>query len=335
MSKVSIIMPVYNAEKYLGEAIESVLNQTYEDFELLLIDDMSTDSSKKVCMEYSKKDKRIALLENNSECHGPGPTRNIGLEYVTGEYVYFMDADDWIDHRLLECAINRMQETNADIVEFGLINEWNDGNDGHQYYWKGKDLLTKDEIKRDFLQFWKESGKYLVMHLFRHEKIKTIRFENIVNGEDICYMMDVLCKTEKIAFIPKSFYHYRYVEGSTSHHWVEATIECLTLMWNHQRRFLESFQEDMDPLAYAVVAYDDYSWALYQMGSRFCPLTYREKRRELLRLEKNMGFNEYRNLYPLKMQHGLIKVKFMLVKYRLERMILLFGSMYYRLVNGE
>ena len=164
MSKVSVIMPVYNTEKYLGKAIESVLSQTYTDYELLLIDDKSTDNSKEICREYSKKDSRVTLLENNSECHGPGPTRNIGLDYATGDYVYFMDADDWIDQELLECTVNRMKETNAELVEFGLINEWNDGNEGHQYCWKERDLLTKDEIKRDFLQFWKESGKYINKH---------------------------------------------------------------------------------------------------------------------------------------------------------------------------
>ena len=105
MSKVSIIMPVYNAEKYLCEAIESVLKQTYADFELLLINDMSTDNSKQICIEYAKRDRRIVLLENNSESHGPGSTRNIGLDYATGVYIYFMDADDWIDEILLQCAV--------------------------------------------------------------------------------------------------------------------------------------------------------------------------------------------------------------------------------------
>lgn len=335
MSKVSVIMPIYNAEKYLSEAIESVLNQTYANFELLLINDASTDRSKEICRQYSEKDIRIVLLDNNSEIHGPGPTRNIGLDYATGEYVYFMDADDWINQRLLEYSVNRFGESNADLVEFGLINEWNDGNEGHQYCWKGKDLLTKEEIKNDFLHFWKESGKYLVMHLFRHEILKTIRFESTINGEDICFMMDVLCKVEKIAFIPEAFYHYRYVENSTSHQWVESTIECLDLMWNHQRKFLESFEGDMEPLAYAVVAYDNYSWALYQLGSRFCTLTYREKRRELFKLKEIMGFESYRGIYPLEMQSGLLKVKFMLVKYRLEGMILLFGSLYYRIITRQ
>ena len=94
MSKVSIIMPVYNAERYLREAIESVLRQTYTDFELLLINDRSTDNSGAICREYGEKDARIILLENETETHGPGPTRNIGLDHASGEYIYFMDADD-------------------------------------------------------------------------------------------------------------------------------------------------------------------------------------------------------------------------------------------------
>ena len=85
MAKVSIIMPVYNVEKYVSDAIDSVLKQIYNDFELLLINDGSTDSSWELCKEYGKKDDRIVLLENNSENHGPGSTRNIGLDHATGE----------------------------------------------------------------------------------------------------------------------------------------------------------------------------------------------------------------------------------------------------------
>ena len=97
MKTVSVIMPVYNTEKYLSEAIESVLNQTYSDFELLLINDRSTDNSKQICIDYSKKDNRIRFFDNNTGEHGPGPTRNIGLDNAKGEYVYFMDSDDWIE----------------------------------------------------------------------------------------------------------------------------------------------------------------------------------------------------------------------------------------------
>lgn len=334
MSKVSIIMPVYNAEKYLCEAIESVLNQTYTDFELLLINDRSTDNSKGICVEYSKKDNRIILLENNSESHGPGPTRNIGLDHAIGEYIYFMDADDWIEDCLLQCVVNRMQETNADIVQFGVIYESNDGNDS-EYCWSGKNLLTKDEIKRDFFDFWKDNRSSLWLHLFRREVVKTIRFENLIIGEDISYVMDALSNADKIAFIAKVLYHYRYVEGSTSHRWIENALECREMIWNHQKIFLDSFQGDIDKLAYAEVAYDNYIWAIYQLCSNLCTLSYREKKRELLTFEEKISFQKYRWKYPLARKNGLQKVKYELVKYHLEGVILLLGPLFLRIFRGE
>lgn len=333
MSKVSIIMPVYNAEKYLNEAIESVLNQTYIDFELILINDMSTDQSKEICREYMKNDNRIVLLENNSESHGPGSTRNIGLEYATGEYIYFMDADDWIEKSLLQCSVNRMQETDADIVEFGVAYELADGQNTGKSCWNGKPILIKDEIKKNFVHFWKESTFHLWNRLFRRETVKNIEFENIFNGEDICYLMDALFMAEKIAYIDEVFYHYRCLEGSTCHRWVESTIECLGVQWTHQCRFIRSLLDDADPLLCVCPAYDNYMWAIYQLSSTFCPLTFREKEKKLLKLKEIMGFDKYRSIYPFELEHGLMRVKFMLVKYRLEDLIVLLGPLYYRLVK--
>lgn len=335
MSKVSIIVPVYNAEKYLAEAIESVLNQTYNEFELLLINDRSTDSSKEICQRYSDMDERIVCLENNSNEHGPGPTRNIGLDYATGEYFYFMDADDWMDESLLQCAVEWMEETNADIVQFGVIYERDDEKCSDHYFWPGKDLLTRDDIKKDFFYYWKENRNSLWMHLFRSEKVKAIRFESIIIGEDISFIMDALCNAEKIAYIEKTLYHYRYVEGSTSHHWVENTIECREVIWNHQRNFLESFQGDIDKLSYVEVAYDNIIWTCYHLCNTLCSLSYREKIRELAKLEKKMDFDKYRQVYPLELKQGIEKLKYMLIKYRLERMLLLFGPLFLRIVRGE
>ena len=335
MSKVSVIMPIYNAEKYLSEAIESVLNQTYANFELLLINDASTDRSKEICRKYSKKDSRIVLLDNNSVSHGPGPTRNIGLDYATGEYVYFMDADDWVDKSLLQCAIHRMRETNADIVQFGVIYERSDGKNPEQYFWRGKESLTKDEIKKDFSVYWKENRNSLWMHLFRREKVKSIRFENIIIGEDISYIMDALCNAEKIAHIAKPLYHYRFVEGSTSHRWIKNTIECREVIWNHQINFLKSFQGDCDEMAYTEVAYDNFIWAIYQLSSKLCPLSYKDKKRELNALKKKMEFNKYRPIYPLKQRSGIDRVKYFLVKHHLENILLLLSPMFLRIVRGE
>ena len=328
MSKVSVIMPVYNAEKYLGEAIASVLRQTYADFELLLVNDRSTDRSKEICMEYAKKDDRIVLLENDSELHGPGPTRNIGLDHATGEFIYFMDADDWIEDRLLEDAVHCMQETKADIVQFGISVEQQNGAKPLEFCWRGKNVLTRNEMQEDITYFFRENRISLVLQFFRRETVRTIRFENIISGEDFSYVMDALCHVEVIAYLAKVFYHYRYVEGSTSRRWNPDTIECLGVIWNHQRGFLNSFQEHVDKLAYAEAAYDQYIWALYQLSSRYCPLSYREKRRKLAHLKDTLELDTYRGMYPLNKQHGLDKVKYMLVKYRLEGMILLLGPIF-------
>ena len=325
METVSIIMPVYNAERYLCEAIESVLKQTYSKFELLLINDNSTDRSQKICMEYSKKDSRIVLLENNCQIHGPGPTRNIGLEHATGEYIFFLDADDWIDERLLECAIAYMQETMADVVQVGVIHE--NGADALRYSWKGKSLLRKADIERDFPSCWKGIYTFLWIHLFRFERIKNVRFKNIINGEDLCYLMDALSRVETMAFVDEVYYHYRYVPDSTSHRWNRDMISCRGDIWEHQRCFLDSLPGHVDPLIYAGVAYENYTWALRQLSMNSCKLSYREKKRELSELKDRMDFDSYRGIYSLQLQHGLLRLKYMIVKYHLEGIILLFGSL--------
>lgn len=335
MSKVSVIVPVYNAENYLREAIESVLNQTYTDLELLLINDRSTDNSKKICEKYSKKDERIILLENDTENHGPGPTRNIGLDNATGDFIYFMDADDWIDKGLLEICIDRMRETNADIVQFGIVYEQVDGKDPIKYNHKDNIIITQNDIKKDFTNFWKQNKFALTLNLFRKEKVKSIRFENIISGEDISYVTDAFCNSKKTAYIPEALYHYRFVQGSTSRRWNKETIEHRAVIWEHQKKFLKSIYKDMYDTAYAEVAYDNYIWAIYQLSSNLCPLSYKEKKQQLLRLNEKTDFNKYRKYCPLKQQHGIDIVKYILVKFRLEKLLLLFGSLFLRIVRGE
>lgn len=335
MSKVSVIVPVYNAEKYLKEAIDSVLNQTYTDFELLLINDRSTDNSKEICKEYTQKDNRILLLENNTENHGPGPTRNIGLDNATGEFIYFMDADDWIDKTLLETCIDRMRETNADIVQFGIICQQDGVNELLVYYRKEKDLLTREEIKNDFFEFWNENRLALTLHLFRKEIVNTIRFENIISGEDVCYVTDALANAKMIAYIHKALYYYRYVAGSTSRRWNIETVKCRETIWEHQKKLLDSLEENMDNSVYAEVAYDNFIWAIFQLSSSLCPLSYKEKKQQLSWLKDKTEFDKYRKYCPINQKHGIDKVKYLLVKFRLEKIQLLCGPIFLRLVRGE
>lgn len=316
---VSVIMPVYNTEKYVGQAIESVLSQTCPDFELLIVDDGSKDRSREICEEYRKKDSRIRLFTNDTDMHGPGSARNIGLDHASGEYIYFIDSDDWIDEDLLECVVNCMRQTGADIAQFGVGYKYGDSKD----YGKAKRILTKEEIGENFLEFWNNGIRSLWEYLFQRELINNIRFEKIINGEDVCFVMDALSRMETIALVSEAFYHYRYMEGSTCHRWNPELFECLEIQWKHSFAFLNSFEKKMNVLAYALAAYGPYDWALYQLRSSWCPLSFWKKIKCLSEFGKRIRFESYRGIYPLGMQQGLIKAKYAFVKYHMEWLILL------------
>ena len=102
---VSIIMPVYNCELFLSKSIESVISQSYKNWELLIVDDGSKDKSVSIVEAYVEKDSRIKLYINESEEHGPGIARNYGIERIHGKYTYFIDADDWIEKDLLQDTV--------------------------------------------------------------------------------------------------------------------------------------------------------------------------------------------------------------------------------------
>lgn len=115
---VSIIIPVYNVEKYLRICLDSILAQTYGDYEVIMIDDGSTDDSANICKEYEKKDKRFRLTQQKNK--GPATARNTGLREAKGEYIYFIDSDDCINPVLLETTVGIAEHSNADIVQINL-----------------------------------------------------------------------------------------------------------------------------------------------------------------------------------------------------------------------
>lgn len=119
--KVSIIVPVYNTEDYISRCIDSLLLQTYSNLEILLIDDGSTDNSKEICETYAKIDSRIRFF--SQENHGVSAARNKGLDKMTGDFLCFLDSDDWFDSESIEMLVKQLCETDADVVFFNIMNE--------------------------------------------------------------------------------------------------------------------------------------------------------------------------------------------------------------------
>ena len=118
MPKISVIIPVYNVEKYLARCLDSVIAQTFSDIEIICINDGSTDNSAEILSEYAKKDKRIKII--TQENSGLSIARNVGLEHISGQYVCFIDSDDWVDKNYLEVLFNLLSISGADIAMAGM-----------------------------------------------------------------------------------------------------------------------------------------------------------------------------------------------------------------------
>lgn len=208
--KISIILPCYNVEKYLAKSIQSVLDQTYTDFELLVIIDGSPDKSKSIAESFT--DCRITVFEK--ENGGLSDARNYGLQRAKGEFVYFMDSDDWIEPNLLEDNIKIVEDENLNFVVFGYIqdNEDMQGNvksskhfcSNVEEYIKEKKNLKIDSHQLGIMGYaWNKIYRksFLDQHKFTFQK-------GISLVEDILFNAPVYQVSDKIRFNQKAYYHY-------------------------------------------------------------------------------------------------------------------------------
>lgn len=145
MEKVSIIIPVYGVEKYLDRCLESVVTQTYENLEIILVDDASVDRSGKICDEWVKKDSRIKVIHKDIN-EGLGLTRNRGLKEITGKYVAYVDSDDWLGPKHIENLYKKISAENADICIGGFTRAFSDGKRKTHRDYLNKTVYHKDEI---------------------------------------------------------------------------------------------------------------------------------------------------------------------------------------------
>lgn len=210
---ISIIMPVYNAARYMDYSIDSILNQSLKDIELICVNDASTDGSLKKLKEYQKKDKRIKIV-NNSVNTGPGVSRNNGIKKARGEFVCFVDSDDWLEKDACERLYKTAIKEKADVVFIKPKFVFTDK------VVLDKRLLTKEDLKenkRVFLKTirrkvaWAPWSKMVKKELIEKHKIY---FPNIYVSEDMDFSYKVVYYAKKIAVEEKYLYNYFLHEGS-------------------------------------------------------------------------------------------------------------------------
>ena len=215
MTKISVILPVFNCEAYITKAIDSVINQTLDDFELIVINDGSTDSTLNIIEDYD--DERIVII--NQENHGPGNARNHGLERASGEYVMFLDADDWFKSDAFEIAYANALENDTDISIFQII-KYHDGRYS-QNDWFNLNNFSQDFENRVFNPH--ECGDFLFdisvsacQKIFRREFLFKInaKFPEGIYFEDMPFFFYTFLNAERISIIKRHLYVRRKHAGS-------------------------------------------------------------------------------------------------------------------------
>lgn len=204
MPTTSIIVPVYNAENYLSRCVDSILKQTFSDFELIFIDDGSPDSSGTLCDEYSKKDKRIKVIHQKNQ--GVSAARQKGLDNATGEYVIHADPDDWVEPNWLEELYKKAVETNADIVSCDYFIE---SRYGSNYKSERPTSLICDDIIKDLLygKIWGVCWNKLIRRACFQKY--NIRFNPEMNlWEDMMVIVKLLHSGATLCHSDKALYHY-------------------------------------------------------------------------------------------------------------------------------
>ena len=220
MPKVSIITPVYNAEKYLHRTINSIIAQTLTDWELILVDDGSTDTSPQICDEYAAKDTRIKVIHKKNE--GVAMTRQTGINYATGEYSIHADADDWMESNALEALYRKAETENADAV----IADFFTTNRGKNVYCKQHPSgMDGKNIVYDLLDnklFGSLCNKLIRLELYKHYNLHF--YKGINHCEDLLVCVQLMQNENvKVAYLPEAFYHYCMYPDSITHHFTRET----------------------------------------------------------------------------------------------------------------
>jgi len=210
---VSIIMPVYNSEKYLEKSISSVLNQTLDSVELICINDRSDDDSLGVLKKFQKKDKRIKIINNKINV-GPGKSRNVGIKNANGEYICFLDSDDWLRKKACEILYKKAEEGKADVVYIRPKLVFANKTILDNRLLTEKDCEDKDIVFRKNLLrrvAWAPWSKFIRRDLLVKNKIG---FPDIYIAEDMDFSYKVIYYAKKITYAKEYLYNYNLREDS-------------------------------------------------------------------------------------------------------------------------
>lgn len=270
MQKISVIIPVYNVEKYLRQCLDSVINQTYKNLEIICVNDCSTDSSPEILNEYASKDSRILVLHNDSNV-GLGLTRNHGMKYATGDYVHFLDSDDYLELNAYETLSQNLSD---DIVYF---------------LWNNVDIKRNKVLPQRCGQFnvndkakiVEKTGINVWHGVFSREFLtsNSLIFNDYRCMEDIEFTYKAIILTDKISFLNKQILNYRINNSESLIGKFHKFYYCVIDSYNTVFEFSECMQEAersellaalLNSVLYRLIGSYVYGELSYQKLLEFC-----------------------------------------------------------------
>lgn len=235
MLRVSFIIPIYNAKKYLECCVGSVLNQTYKQFELILVDDGSIDGSSEICDNYAGKDSRIKVVHKSNG--GVSSARNAGIDLAIGDYVLFIDADDYVSPTMCKNLVSYTDEL-TDIIISGFIKDF--GKKQETIKVSDNICCSVDNLKQNFDLYYRlPLLNSPCAKLYKRSLLKDIRFNsNVSMGEDFLFNLECYKRSNNIKFIPNADYYYNCTNiGSATKKYKEEYFNCYIKCYEEGKRF--------------------------------------------------------------------------------------------------
>lgn len=249
--KVTIIIPIYNAENFLKDCIESSIRQTYKNIEIILVDDGSTDQSRKIEEKYAKIDQRIKLIKQ--ENLGVNIARKKGIEQSSGDYILFVDADDWIEENTVEILVSKLKKFESDIIRFRYVIK--PDNIKQKILFENRDVTFSGENKKDFYKFLIQKGQ---VHTLWGQIINKKLFENkiealdshLCRSEDLWANLDLYTYAKKITLIQDVLYNYRNNSNSTMRklekNRIMENLKSIGFVYDKLFKYIEKWKIDND-----------------------------------------------------------------------------------------
>lgn len=297
--KVTISVACYNVESFIPKNIDCILNQTYRNIEIILVNDGSTDSSGELCNKIASADNRVKVIHKDNG--GLGSARNAALDAATGEYIYFVDIDDRIDFDLIERILKIAQTNNTDIVIFGLdIHDVNNGTVDKNRF-PDKVIINNEELKNIFVDevYFKKHGNGFVCNKFYNRNFienNGFRFGSERIQQDEPFNLRLYQKSQRVALTSQSGYHY-YLDmtSSAGAKYVDRKLEAVSSVFESLRNFYDEWQ--LHDKRFLDAAYRRYRGALlnvvcYNYFHKNCPLTSNERLERIKVICSSQNFRE-------------------------------------------